>query len=57
MVSVGYGMGVVDVHQYQGNINDEKYAPIVRDKFPDLFGKKCKSKGTLFYARQRAITK
>ena len=57
MVSVAYGKGVIDVHQYQGNINGEKYAQIVRDKFPDFFWEKCQSKGTLFYARQRAITK
>ena len=48
MVSVAYGKGVIDVHQYQGNINGEKYAQIVRDKFPDFFGKSANLKGRYF---------
>lgn len=48
MVSVAYGKGVIDVHQYQGNINGEKYAQIVCDKFPDFFGKSANLKGRYF---------
>ena len=48
MVSVAYGKSVIDVHQYQGNINGEKYAQIVRDKFPDFFGKSANLKGRYF---------
>jgi transposase len=36
MVSIAYGKGVIGVHQYEGSINGEKYAEIVRKHFPEL---------------------
>ena len=48
MVSIAFGKGVIGVHQYQGNINGEKYAQIVREKFQDLFEKSANPKGRYF---------
>ena len=51
MVSIAYGKGVIGVTQYTGNINGEKYAQIVREKFPDLLEKSAypKGQGTIFH--------
>ena len=48
MVSIAYGKGVIGVTQYTGNINGEKYAQIVREKFPDLLEKSANPKGRYF---------
>ena len=48
MVSIAYGRGVIGVTQYAGNISGEKYAQIVREKFPNLFEKSANPKGRYF---------
>ena len=39
MVAIAYGKGVIGCHQYQGNIDGEKFAQMIKDNFPELFAK------------------
>ena len=48
MVAIAYGKGVILAEQYEGNINGQKFADFVRDKFPDLFERSVNTRGKLF---------
>ena len=48
MVAIAYGKGVVGCHQYEGHIDGEKFAQMVKDYFPDMFDKSANPVRKLF---------
>ena len=48
MVAIAYGKGVIGCHQYEGQIDGEKFSQMVKDKFPALFQNSANSITPLF---------
>jgi len=45
MVAISYGRGVVLCERYYGNITGEKFAKIVKEKFPEAFANSANPRG------------
>ena len=48
MVAISYGKGVIKAIHYDGRINGEKFASIVRKNFPELFAKSANPHTSVF---------
>ena len=48
MVAIAHGKGVIGAHQYEGNINGEKFAEIVRTTFPTMYENSANPTGRYF---------
>ena len=48
MVAITYGKGIIKCHQYNENINGERFAEFITEKFADMFQSSANPSGRLF---------